>query len=318
MFWSLVSLLVVLLVVRGIVWLARSFFAWLGRGKPIERASKGENVPPDVQEAALALKVYHQEKKLAKELGHEIDVPSRLSHSQLREVRRAERLVRAYFIDNLHLGWYQIVILFIIGSVGGLVLEEIWMFITAGLTQSRVGLVWGPFSPLYGVGTVLLTIISLQLRKKHAKWWQVFLVAMVVGGLLEQVTGWSMETFMGAVSWDYSHVWGHITKWVALPFLGFWGILGLIWCNIVTPWLLTQIGEPTTKRQVTFVFILAVYLAADISMTLMCFQRRAARDAGIAPRNAFEQWVDERYSNEFMSNRFQNMVITAAGGDSQV
>ena len=44
-------------------------------------------------------------------------------------------------------------------------------------------------------------------------------------------------------------------------------------------------------------------------MTLACFTRRAARDAGIPPRNDFELWVDERFSNKFMSNRFQNMVI---------
>ena len=188
------------------------------------------------------------------------------------------------------------------------------MYVTAGLTQSRVGLVWGPFSPLYGVGTVLLTIISLALRRKGAPWWAIFLVSMLVGGLLEQVTGWGMETFMGAVSWDYSHVWGHITKWVAVPFLFFWGVLGLLWAQVVTPWVLQLIGEPTTRRQVAFVGLLAVYLAADISMTLVCFQRRAARDAGVAPRNGFEEWVDEHYSNEFMSNRFQNMVIEGVSG----
>ena len=109
----------------------------------------------------------------------------------------------------------------VVGSVGGLLLEQLWMFVTLGLTQGRYGLVWGPFSPLYGVGAVLLTLISLQLRRKKAKWWMVFLVSMVVGGLLEQLTGWGMETLMGAVSWDYTTVPGCITKWVAWPFLFF-------------------------------------------------------------------------------------------------
>lgn len=81
--------------------------------------------------------------------------------------------------------------------------EEMWVFVTAGVTESRARLVWGPFSPLYGVGTVLLTLVTFRLRKAHARGWRVFLVSMAIGGLLEQVTGWGMETFMGAVSWDY-------------------------------------------------------------------------------------------------------------------
>ncbi len=48
-------------------------------------------------------------------------------------------------------------------------------------------------------------------------------------------------------------------------------------------------------------------------MTVMCFERRAARDAGIPPANGFEEWIDENFSNAFMAERFQNMVIDGAG-----
>jgi uncharacterized membrane protein len=198
-----------------------------------------------------------------------------------------------------------------------LVLEEVWMLITAGLTESRVGLVWGPFSPLYGAGAVLLTVVTFYMRKQGAKAWQVFLISVVVGGLLEQGTGWAMETFMHAVSWDYiaGGVPGAITKWVALPFLFFWGLLGFAWYKFIMPELLFALGTDTAVRRYVFVALLSVYLVSDIGMTLACFRRRAERDAGIAPQNAFEQWVDERYSDQFMSQRFQNMVIEGGSGE---
>lgn len=200
-------------------------------------------------------------------------------------------------------------VIFLVASVLGLIIEEIWMFITEGLTQSRVGLVWGPYSPIYGFGAVLLTIVCWKLRERGAKAWQIFVVGMIVGGLLEQITGWGMETFLGAVSWDYTGVPGAITKWVAWPFLFFWGGLGLVWSKAIMPELLYHIGNPTTVRQVTFVWLLALYLAADIFMTVACFGRMAARDAGIEPQNSFEEWVDESYTDQFIAARFENMAI---------
>ena len=309
MFWSLVSLLALALVVRGIVFAVRWFVAWLGRGKPIQRAAEDRELPQEVRDAARELDYYYRLKGYRELIGK----PLKLSRAQLHLLAQRERVVRDDRVDHMRIGWYQVVILFVVGSVGGLLLEQLWMFVTLGLTEGRYGLVWGPFSPLYGVGAVLLTLISLQLRRKKAKWWMVFLVSMVVGGLLEQLTGWGMETFMGAVSWDYTSVPGCITKWVAWPFLFFWGALGLVWANVITPWLLGLIGEPTTRRQVIFVLILAAYLSLDVFMTLACFTRRAERDEGIPPKNQFEAWVDKNFSNQFMSHRFENMVIEGHG-----
>lgn len=228
---------------------------------------------------------------------------------EFEEQQEEHRKEREKFLDSLEITWYQIVVIFAICSVAGLIIEQIWMFITEGLTEHRYGLVWGPFSPLYGVGAVLLTLICFELRKHHASWWVIFLVGMIVGGLLEQVTGWAMEEVMGATSWDYTNVPGCITKWVAWPFLFFWGGLGLIWAKLVMPEFLYRVGEPTKTRQVVFVSLLAIYLGFDIFMTLACFTRVGERERGIAPSGPFEEWVDTKYSDEFVANRFQNMVF---------
>ena len=215
------------------------------------------------------------------------------------------------YLDKMHLGWYQVVILFIVGCMAGLLIEEIWMLITAGLTESRVGLIWGPFSPLYGTGAVFLTVICYQLHKHHANNLVIFLVSVVVGGTLEQLTGWGMQEIFHSESWTYAHLPDAITQWVAWRFLGFWGILGLIWCRVIMPRALYKIGEPTSKRQAIFVTLLTVYLVADITMTVACLARKAQRDAGIPPTNAFEMWVDNHYDDSFVSARFQNMTFTA-------
>lgn len=302
MVFSILSLLFLLAVVQGFVRVLMYFCDWLGEGRRLDAE--------DVARAQAAIE--ESDNVLEREL---------LRAQGARGLRRVFARWRASneavdeYIDHMHLGWYQVIIIFFVGCMAGLLLEEIWMLATAGLTENRVGLVWGPFSPLYGTGAVLLTALCFLLRRKGAGMVAIFLVSAAIGGGLEQVTGWAMETLFNATSWSYSHLPDHITKWVAWRFLFFWGILGLVWARTVMPRLLYQIGMPTTRRQVLFVTLVAVYLVADIGMTMACFNRKTARDAGVPASNAFEQWVDTNYSDEFISGRFQNLVIESGKGE---
>ena len=226
-----------------------------------------------------------------------------------RNTRLARQAERDAYLSSLHLGWYQVVLIFTMWSVAGLFIEEAWVLLTMGVSQGRPGLVWGPFSPLYGVGAVLLTALSLFLHRREASTAMLFVTSMVVGGLLEQVTGWGLETFVGAVSWDYvaGHIPGALSKWVALPFLFAWGGLGLLWDRMIMPGLMPVLGGPTTKKRVVFVGLIGVFLVLDIAVTIVCFGRMAERDANIPPSNPIEEWVDKSYSDDFVARRFQNI-----------
>ncbi|MBM6675406.1 putative ABC transporter permease [Olsenella uli] len=296
MFLSLIFVAFLFAVIQGFVRVVVFFWEWLSRGdqlgeESVERAESALEESEDVLERELARA--ERERGLGR-----LFARWHASHEAIDE-----------YLDHLHLGWYQAVIIFFLGSMAGLLIEEVWMLVSSGLTESRVGLVWGPFSPLYGLGAVLLTWMSFFLRSRGARGWQVFLVSALVGGVLEQFAGWSMSTFFDAESWTYLGLPDHITQWVAWRFLVAWGVLGLVWCRAVMPRLLYQIGMPTTRRQAVFVTLVAIYLVADVAMTLVCFDRKTARDAGVPPANAFEQWVDTNYDDEFISSRFQNLKI---------
>ena len=57
------------------------------------------------------------------------------------------------------LDFFNIFWLFTIASVGGLIVETIYhMALYNGELQDRAGLLWGPFSPIYGCGAVLVTV----------------------------------------------------------------------------------------------------------------------------------------------------------------
>ena len=186
-------------------------------------------------------------------------------------------------------------------------IETVYTFIVFGILESRVGLVWGPFSPLYGVGAVLLTMVLWPLRKE--KVWKIFLLSAVLGSLLEQTAGWSMETFAHLQSWTYLGLPDHITQWIAWRFVAMWGILGVVWCRVIMPELIFRIGEPTSRKQVVLVTLLAAFIALDVVMTIACFWRAGQRLEGMPPRNGFEVYVDTHFDDRFMAKTFENMRI---------
>ena len=296
MFFALLLLVLLIEIVRGFVRVVVYFAEWLQRGRSIDEE--------DLEPAVRAM--VESDDALGREMAR---AQSARGLARVFVRWRATGEAVDEYLDNMRLGWYQVVIIFFIGCMAGLLLEEIWMLATAGLAENRVGLVWGPFSPIYGTGAALLTILCFYMRKRRARTWQIFLISAVIGGVLEQTAGWAMETLFAAESWTYLHLPDHITQWVAWRFLFFWGLLGIAWTRLIMPRLLYQIGMPTSRRQVVFIVLVSVYLVADIGMTFACFARKTARDAGVPATNAFEQWVDTNYSDEFIAGRFENLKI---------
>ncbi len=234
-------------------------------------------------------------------------VRSRISNEQRNAILQARLEMREDFLDDTVPGLYQYIIIFLVSSVLGLVIETIYTFVIFGIWESRVGLVWGPFSPLYGAGAVLLTMVLWRLRKEPV--WKVFLISAVLGSALEQVSGWSMEHFAHLQSWTYLGLPDHITQWVAWRFVVMWGILGVVWCRVIMPEMIYRIGEPTSRRQVILVTLLAAFIALDVTMTVACFWRAGQRFEGVPPRNGFEMYVDTHFDDRFMAETFENMRI---------
>ncbi|WP_371298207.1 putative ABC transporter permease [Paraeggerthella sp.] len=131
-------------------------------------------------------------------------------------------------IDYFTLFW-----LFVAGSMFGLAVETIFHAIVYGGYESRAGLVWGPFSPIYGMGAVLLTV-SLN-RFHHSHNLIIFIVSMVLGSAIEYTASWLMEMLWGAIAWDYAGTFGSIGGRTNFAFGVMWGLLGLLWVRSAMP-----------------------------------------------------------------------------------
>ena len=62
---------------------------------------------------------------------------------------------------------YQIFFYFLIFSIVGLVIETVFGYINTGVIESRKGLIWGPFCPVYGISGAVLILALNKYKEKN-------------------------------------------------------------------------------------------------------------------------------------------------------
>lgn len=198
----------------------------------------------------------------------------------------------------------KIILLFIIGSIFGLCYEEllhiIKYFIKYGSFHviSKKGLLYGPFSPIYGIGTVL--IYALFYIKNNNKWYITFLYGCLFGGFFEYNMGLLQEKIWHTVSWDYSQEFLNIGGRTTIPFMLFWGLLVVGFVYLVFP-LFDKLYDKMKSDKATIVFnIVFVLLILDIIVTLAAVTRQTMRKSGHKPITFIGELCDKYYTDEFL------------------
>lgn len=219
----------------------------------------------------------------------------------------------------IKLNYFNLFWVFFVCSVLGLILEEVWHMVVVdpGVYQDRAGMLFGPFSPIYGFGAVLMTMALNRFYKKNPL--IIFLVSALIGGAFEVFVGWFMQTSFGVVSWSYSHIrlFGMPDPIAVLtggrtctPFACMWGLGGLIWIKVLLPRLLKLINMIPWKRRYSATVILTAVMLIDGVMTLQSLDYWYQRVNGTVRNIPVAQFYDKHFDNEYMENRFQSMTVS--------
>jgi uncharacterized membrane protein len=205
------------------------------------------------------------------------------------------------------LNFFNLFWIFTVCSIIGLIVETIFWRVNFGEFQNRAGLLFGPFSPIYGFGGLLMTV---ALNRFHNKSFIViFLVSALIGGAFEYFTSWFLQYSFGIVAWDYSGTWLNIGGRTNGEFMIFWGIMGLVWIKVVLPPLLRLVNLIPWNWRYSITYVCAALLLVDGLMTLQSLDCWYQREAGQQPSTNVERFYAEHFDNDFMSNRFQSMSI---------
>ena len=218
----------------------------------------------------------------------------------------------------LRLNFFNLFWEFVVCCVLGLILEIIWHMtvVDPGVYEDRAGLLYGPFSPIYGFGAVLVTLALNRLYNKNPA--IIFCVSAVVGGAFEAFVSLFMQYGFGATAWDYSDytIFGMPDPVAVLAggrtstmFLVIWGILGLVWVKAFLPMLLRVVNLIPWRLRYWVTTVCALLMLVNGTMTLMSLDCWFERVSGAVPQTPAGQFFATHYGDDWMAARFESMTI---------
>lgn len=202
---------------------------------------------------------------------------------------------------------YKLIWIFMLGSVLGYAVEMLWCYIRNGYFQSRQGLLYGPFSPVYGIGSVLLTILLYRFSKKDGL--LIFFVSAIFGGFFEYACSWIQQKMTGTISWDYTSKALSINGRTSVEYCVFWGILGLFFLKEVYPFFEKIISHFSDKSIRIWTYIFIIIMVPNIVLSALAVRREVARINHVKANNFIDRFLDTHYPNSYLKKIYPNMIF---------
>lgn len=212
----------------------------------------------------------------------------------------------------IELNFFNIFWVFVICSILGLIIETIYHMavVEPGVLHDRAGLLYGPFSPMYGFGAVLMTIALNRFRNMH--FLLVFLISAVIGGTFEYLMSLFLEIAFGVSAWDYTGEFLSINGRVCGLYICMWGALGVAWIKLLLPIMLKIVNMIPWNWRYAVTTVCTVFIVIDGVLTLAaldCWYQRKAGMMDYEHASAIVQFCNEHYPDEFMERRFAAMAM---------
>ena len=220
--------------------------------------------------------------------------------SEADKLLEEQGIIFAKGINTAKLIW----VLFISSLIGDIV-ETIYVLIVGHELMRRSSFVLGPFSLVWGLGAVILTLVLSKVKRQNNL--SIFISGFFFGGVFEYLCSVFTEVFFGMKFWDYSYMPFNIDGRTNLLFMFFWGIVALVWFKFIYPPFSKFIEKiPPVTGSVLAVFI-ALFFICNGTVTSMVMIRTTDRKKHPEARNVIEQFIDDEYPNKVVRKLWPNM-----------
>ena len=214
-----------------------------------------------------------------------------------------------------NLSWKKLFLIFLIFSIFGSLFEQVQYAIRhyqqtkEFVISSRTAVIYGQFNMIYGFGAVLFILLLSKVKK----WYQIFLLGSLLGGIFEYLVSFLQEFFIGTSSWDYSQKFLNINGRTTLPIMCVWGLLSLILIRVFYPILSSLIEKIPNPFGNIMVSILLILITLDILISWTALIRQNFRRKGYPPMTKIGTICDKIYPDEVLKKAYPNMNYKERG-----
>ncbi len=194
---------------------------------------------------------------------------------------------------------------FLICALLGDLIETVFVRCVSHIWMSRSSVLYGPFSIVWGLGAVVLTVVLSPLSKKGDRY--VFLGGFLLGGTYEYMCSVFTELVFGKVFWDYSDMPLNIGGRTNVLFMFFWGVLSVVWIQILYPRLSKLIEKLPMLMGTILTWVLAFLMIVDALLSGLAISRYSERQEGTAADTVIGEFLDDAYPDSLVEWVWPNM-----------
>jgi len=205
----------------------------------------------------------------------------------------------------MNIKFYTYFWIFIFGSAFGVISESIWRLVTRGVFVARLGVLYGPFNPVYGIALVIMTLILVRFSNRNILFLVLF--GALFGGGFEYLASFLQEFLFGTVSWDYSKFAYNINGRVNIPYIILWGLLCTVWIKVFYPVFIDFIGKMPLKPRIFVTYVMMIFMIFNVTVSGAAVYRGSQRAQNIPAHNSVEVYLDNHYPDAFLSEIYKNM-----------
>lgn len=198
--------------------------------------------------------------------------------------------------------FFRIVLIFTLGCLIGCLFETVLCYIQRGYFESRKGLIYGPFNPVYGFGAVLCMLCLSKIKNSFT----VFGLGAFLGGTFEYLCSWIQETVFGTLSWNYSQYFMNFNGRTSLFHMICWGVFCLIFMQFIYPGFLKLIYKIKPQRRIPLSIVVTIFFVLNMLISTLACVRQEERIQKIEATNPLQKILDKWYPDERLNRIFPN------------
>ena len=193
--------------------------------------------------------------------------------------------------------------LFVIGSLGGWVIELFFRRFVSQKKWMNPGFLTGPYLPIYGFGVLVLYAVSNIPLGIDGHIWDVIIRIIIIGvgmSLIEFLAGLIFIKGLGIKLWDYSNRKGNIMGIICPSFSIIWLIVGSLYYFFLNPVLVQGITWIAENLIYTY------FIGAVIGAMIVDFAYSIHLATKLKEFNEYRALRFEEFKKEF-KNKIKNL-----------